>query len=122
MPRVGIALQRLLDEERQAWKAAPHISVAGCEPDAYTGGNGAHARSSSAAAMRFSTARSMSAPTRKMRPFTSTTSIMPFALERPAEGSALGAEAVATAGGARAMGTKAGLCTGSSALKYLIQR
>jgi len=98
MPRVGIALQRLLNEQRQARKAAPHIGVPCCEPDAYTGGNGDHVWSSSAAAMRFSTARSMSAPIRKMRPLASTTSIMPF-VRGGTEGSAPCAEADAKAGG-----------------------
>ena len=88
---------------------APHIGVPCCEPDAYTGGNGDHAWSSSAAAMR---------------PFTSTTSIMPFALERSAEGSAPGAEAVVTAGDARSNGHKDRLLHGLVSLEilYLIQR
>jgi hypothetical protein len=57
-----------------------------------------------------------------MRPFANTTSIMPFVRERAVEGSDPCAEAAATAGSARAMGTKAGFCTCPSALKDLIQR
>ena len=53
MPRVRIVLQRLLNEKRQARKAAPHIGVTGREPDPNTSGNGDHTSSSSAAAMRF---------------------------------------------------------------------
>jgi len=107
---MGIGFQRFLHQKRQPWKAAPHIRVPRRKPDADTGGNGDHVCSSRAAAMRFNTAISMSAPIRKMRPFAKTTSMMPLAFEEigggldgapvndPAEGAAIATGANAGSG------------------------
>src|SRR5688572_5641622 len=113
-----IALQHLLNLERQPRKAAAHVGMAGRQPHPHARGDGDH-RPSAASRMRRRLSTSTPAPTRTTRPLPSAISIRCSAGSRLAAGggeigkasasTAASSAGLSVAGSARVTGTKVGV-------------